>query len=1274
MSGSPRIILLLLLLAMTASVARAVDPVPEAKPLRVQFLHGGNVHDDETLAAIIKAGLEARLKRKVAWKTREVEADDETFEWPQNTDKTFDIQLVIHLHCLPGASEKLREALLVPHRAGVSALVLHGALRSFGGSEEWTDLSGATLEPWRRVGALTVEPVAASKLGAALKPWTVARDELYPVRSLGKDAEAAAQLSLPNEPGKYPGLWTNRYGPSRARVFTSVFGHEEGTVAQAEYLDALARAVVWLTEGDPAKDLVAAPPEALSVIDPIQLAPALPSPGVNLAESGQARAWSETSEHPAAAANDGRVETYWLSSFPGATQWEMDLGEVQQVGAVALLWTGQVPEDATVSLSTNLRDWQVLEDRVHPADGGSVEISLVKGKWRHLRIQVHSLPAGTTIGLREVALYAEARQVPVALSWAAGIHDENQAKPDQNLVEKAAGMDQEIDHTLAPGGEVVQWKACAESGIFVMEGDHERRHVSRVRVVGDGGSVSQRFLSDLPPDATMAWDGEWLWVVSQGQLTGHRRIGGEGMADERLVRGTLLQSREDGQRPSPEFSEMSLGLDGWLVARVSAAEGGLWWTQEGDSFDLRHPQWVRFLRDGKRMQRLRTPLLDNADFPSNEPSGGWSLLVDSEESDRVRRWQGARQGESPGESLDGLTDAEVVASLEWPEELWRREARFEIFRRHRLPWAAMTGLLSDTGESGLLASEPKELLWALGEVPGAEAWSLLRQVAETGTPAARASAFAVIAQRPEAKNHAIFAALSRERGPLVSLAIIEAIRESGTDYPRMDELLFSLAEKSTPELSMAAKNLMIERRKIEACWSILEDPAEVKRWPMALQVLTSLRSPSVAAALIEKFHQSNGPLQRRALLEALAQLHIELPLDHADERGLIVSFLNECLGHKRVDPVWLVNEMVSRTIPLENLGRLVELASQSIPLEAMVVERLLSETETPVVAQPWLATVVADSAREDNLRGRAIALLASIPDEKNLEKMLAQLREWKGLTTNADVREEARRRWWSNASHARHVPWLIEATGRKDLEEATMAWQALLTVSAGTGDRIGDSDRSDLQKAIDGALAKAGSRRTALLEAAAAIQAPELEEWITSLPTADGAGAAAEIAELARRWGRDERTGAVLPLLSEMEDAAVLAWISERPGEASRGEEFFNRWGCRSCHDLGGEGSRWLPDLTEVAKRTDVDLLASLRPLDNVGQEHRLFRTTLPFPGQEMPLQLVFDSAGNDVTGLVVELEMPSEWFGSPLPDHEVQERTVTDFADLMAFLREVGD
>lgn len=1257
---------------MSLSAVWADEAPPEPKPLRVQLLHGGGIHDDETLVAIVKAGLEARLKRKVAWKIREVEANDETFEWPQNTDKTYDIQLVIHLHCLPGATDKLRDALLVPHRAGVPGLLVHGALRSFGGSKEWTELSGATLESWRRSGPMSVQPLSASKLGAALQPWKVVRDELYPVGTLGKEVEAVAELIFENEPSKFPGCWTNRYGSSGTRVFTSVFGHEAATVAQDEYLDTLAQAVIWLTNGDSAKDLVVAPADALSGLDPLRLAPGLPSPGGNLAPSGLARAWSETSEHPATAANDGRNETYWLSSYPGATQWELDLGKIQPVGAVALIWTGEVPEDATVSVSTNLRDWQVLEDRVHLPSDGSVEVSIVKGQWRHLRIQVHSLAAGTTIGLREVALYAAARQVPFALSWAAGIRDVADTSPSGIAIDRM-GTDGHLEHTLAPGCEVVQWKASAESGIFVMEGNAERRHISWVKEGGEQVSESQRFLSDLPPDATMAWDGEWVWVVAQGQLNGHRRIGRDGMADETLSRGILLQSREDSTNALPEFSEMSLGLDGWLVARVSAAEGGLWWSREGDVFDLRHPQWVRFRCDGTRLQRLRAPLLDNADFPSNEPSGGWSLLVEADSSGRLRQWLRAGRGESPGESLDKLTNAEVVACLESSEVLWRREARFEIFRRHRLPWNELIALLQNTEESGLLAREPRELLWALGEVPGGEAWSLLRQVAESGPVEARAAAFSVIGQRAEAKNHAIFAALSREREPLVSLAIIEAIRESGTDYPRMDELLFSLAEKSTPELSMAAKNLMIERRKIEACWSILEDPAEVKRWPMALQVVTSLRSPSVAAALIEKFQQSNGPLQRRVLLETLAQLHGELPPDHAKEQRLIVEFLNECLGHRRVDPVWLVNEMVSRTIPLENLERLVELAGQSIPLEAMVVDRLLLETETPRDASKWLSTLVADSAREDNLRGRALALMAGIPDESRLEKMLSQLREWKDISANAEIKAEARRRWWSNPAHARHIPWLITATNRKELEEATMAWQALLTVSAKAGGELAAPARIELQEAIDATIAKAGSRRTALLEAAATIQAPELEEWITSLPTADGADAAIEIAELARRWGRDERTGALLPKVGEMADAELLTWVAERPGNEDRGATFFADWGCRSCHDVAGEGSRWLPDLTNLLQRTDAEILASLRPIQGGGQGQRLFRSSLPGQHSETPIQLVFDSAGNDLTDMSEALAMRSELFGSPLPDHHLDEKIVAEFADLLAFLKKFG-
>jgi type 1 glutamine amidotransferase len=53
-------------------------------------------------------------------------------------------------------------------------------------------------------------------------------------------------------------VWTNQYGPKKARVFSTTIGHNNATVQDSRYLDLVTRGVLWATghlndDGTPAK-------------------------------------------------------------------------------------------------------------------------------------------------------------------------------------------------------------------------------------------------------------------------------------------------------------------------------------------------------------------------------------------------------------------------------------------------------------------------------------------------------------------------------------------------------------------------------------------------------------------------------------------------------------------------------------------------------------------------------------------------------------------------------------------------------------------------------------------------------------------------------------------------------------------------------------------------------------------------------------------------------------------------------------------------------------
>ena len=59
-------------------------------------------------------------------------------------------------------------------------------------------------------------------------------------------------------------VWTNEYGPKKARVFATTIGHNNATVDDPRYLDLIARGVLWAAGklGDDGKPLAGYGPVA----------------------------------------------------------------------------------------------------------------------------------------------------------------------------------------------------------------------------------------------------------------------------------------------------------------------------------------------------------------------------------------------------------------------------------------------------------------------------------------------------------------------------------------------------------------------------------------------------------------------------------------------------------------------------------------------------------------------------------------------------------------------------------------------------------------------------------------------------------------------------------------------------------------------------------------------------------------------------------------------------------------------------------------------------
>jgi hypothetical protein len=268
MPSSFRLPLTLLgLLALAASPAGAAA----AKPLKVLLVTGGCCHDYVKQKDLLQAGLEARAHLVI----EHLHSPDKSTKPPlahlTNPNYAAGYDLVIHDECAAGIDDPaLVRNVLHPHLQGTPGVALHCAMHSFRvvkdfarpqapGSEGglWFDFLGlqssrhGPQEPIRITFTDTKHPVTRGLAG-----WTTMKEELYnnvqppsvyPAhRALATGWQKTTnKKSGATEESEAVVVWTNEYGPKKARVFCTTLGHNNDTVADARYLDLLARGLLW---------------------------------------------------------------------------------------------------------------------------------------------------------------------------------------------------------------------------------------------------------------------------------------------------------------------------------------------------------------------------------------------------------------------------------------------------------------------------------------------------------------------------------------------------------------------------------------------------------------------------------------------------------------------------------------------------------------------------------------------------------------------------------------------------------------------------------------------------------------------------------------------------------------------------------------------------------------------------------------------------------------------------------------------------------------------
>ncbi len=246
-------------------------------PLRVLLVAGGCCHDYATQTQLLKEGIEKRMNARVTVELSTSTTTETTFAIYNSDDWAKGYDVVIHDECSANVTEQpYIDRILAAHRMGTPAVNLHCAMHSYRWGEfrspvavnaenaRWYEMIGVQSTAHGAKSPIDIIfSDATHPITKGLAPWTTIDEELYNNISVYSGTTALVngnQLTPPNkkELQQNPNsqakqasavvAWTNLYGPSKTRIFSTSLGHQNETVADAKYMDLVVRGLLWATD------------------------------------------------------------------------------------------------------------------------------------------------------------------------------------------------------------------------------------------------------------------------------------------------------------------------------------------------------------------------------------------------------------------------------------------------------------------------------------------------------------------------------------------------------------------------------------------------------------------------------------------------------------------------------------------------------------------------------------------------------------------------------------------------------------------------------------------------------------------------------------------------------------------------------------------------------------------------------------------------------------------------------------------------------------------
>ena len=231
----------------------SIAPAAQPKPLRVLLITGGCCHEYAKQKDILKQGLEARANVEVTQVHTNDSSTRARFPMYESADWAKGYDAVIHDECSSDVTNApYVQNILAAHSGGVAAVNLHCAMHCYRtGTDDWFKFVGIQSTahgPQEPIAIQFVDREHPTTRG--FDDWTTIKEELYnnvklfpTAHPLARGKQIVKRRDGTERTDDFVVAWANDYG--KTRVFSTTLGHNTATVADARYLDLVARGLLW---------------------------------------------------------------------------------------------------------------------------------------------------------------------------------------------------------------------------------------------------------------------------------------------------------------------------------------------------------------------------------------------------------------------------------------------------------------------------------------------------------------------------------------------------------------------------------------------------------------------------------------------------------------------------------------------------------------------------------------------------------------------------------------------------------------------------------------------------------------------------------------------------------------------------------------------------------------------------------------------------------------------------------------------------------------------